>query len=359
MGRQSPSVDVRAAAGYPFFAMRWVARALSVLIVIGVLAVGGGYVWIEQTANTSRDPTAVERPVEFRVQKGATPNQLGRELEAEKLISSALVWKVYVRLHGGGTPKAGRHMLHAGMTIPELIKALGETPLSDDIPLTMVEGWRLVDADEILSAAGAFKSGEYLRAAQNPQRFQIPFPFEGKTLEGYLYPETYMVPPGPVDVEKLIQRQLEKFHEKFYLPHRQEIEASGRTLHQLTILASMLEREEPVPALRPKVAGVMYNRLNSNTPLGIDATSRYLLPQWNDRKAFIKNLENPNEPYNTRKKAGLPPGPIGAPSLPSLLAALRPEKSQYWYYLHDSNRQIHFSRTAAEHEAKRTKYNVR
>ncbi|MCK6549951.1 endolytic transglycosylase MltG, partial [Myxococcota bacterium] len=118
------------------------------------------------------------------------------------------------------------------------------------------------------------------------------------------------------------------------------------------------EREEPTPSLRPQVAGVLYRRLDAKTPLGVDATSRYKLAEWNDRKSFLVALRDPADTYNTRLRAGLPPGPIGAPAIESLMAALRPEKSEYWYYLHDADRNIHFSRTAEEHEAARRKYNV-
>ena len=110
--------------------------------------------------------------------------------------------------------------------------------------------------------------------------------------------------------------------------------------------------------MRPAVADVMYKRLDKGTPLGIDATSRFTLENWNDRRAFLKKLRDPNDLYNTRLRPGLPPGPIGAPSIESLIAALRPEKNPYWYYLHDAKQRIHFARTAAEHEANRKRYNV-
>jgi UPF0755 protein len=124
------------------------------------------------------------------------------------------------------------------------------------------------------------------------------------------------------------------------------------------IMASLLEREEPRPELRPQVAGVLYNRLDHSMPLGVDATSRFKLDDWNDRAAFLKMLRDLDDPYNTRQRAGLPPGPIGAPGLASLVAALRPEPTPYWYYLHDRNAVIHFARTLKEHEANRRKYDV-
>jgi UPF0755 protein len=339
--------------------MRVVKRVLIVLVLLGVLGIAGAWVWLDRAANTPVDPQGESKPTEFLVQKGRALRQLGPELEAAGLINSAFVFKQYLRVHRGlPAPKAGRHAVHPGMTVPELIGVLSNNPLPDDVPLTIVEGSRLVDTDAFLAVNKFIERGEYLRAANEPSRFKLRFPFDAKNLEGYLFPETYAVPAGKLDVHQLIQRQLDAFADRFYLPNRGEIEQSGRSLHQIVIVASMLEREEPDPPTRPKVAGVMYKRLDSNIALGIDATSRYQLVDWNDRRTFLAALRDENEPYNTRLRAGLPPGPIGAPSLPSLMGALRPEKSPYLYYLHDAQRRIHFARTAAEHEENRRKYNV-
>lgn len=332
-------------------------RILAVLFVLGILALGGAYAYYDKSVSTPVDASA--QPFELEVKKGATLNTVGRELEERGLIRDANLWRIYLKLHQGApSPKAGRHEVSASMNVPQLIEALAAAPIPDDVPLTMVEGWRLVDADAALAEKGLIEAGEYIAAASDPSRFTVGFPAPPKTLEGYLLPETYMVPPGKLDVNLLIQRQLEAFERRFVKPHADEIAKSGRTLDDLVKLASLLEREEPVPETRPKVAGVMYNRLDSNTPLGVDATSRYTLVNWNERKPFLAKLRDPDDPYNTRLKAGLPPTAIGAASLPSLLAALRPEESKFWYYLHDSDRNIHFARTADEHEANRKKYNV-
>jgi UPF0755 protein len=164
--------------------------------------------------------------------------------------------------------------------------------------------------------------------------------------------------PDGFSVEELIQRQLDAFAARFYDANRDEIARSGRSLNDLVVMASMLEREEPVPAQRPLVAGILWKRIDKGFPLGVDATSRYELAEWNDRKEFLKHLRDQKDPWNTRYNPGLPPGPIGAPTVESLLAALRPEKSEFWYYLHDAKKKLHPSRNAQEHEALRAKYQV-
>jgi len=177
-------------------------------------------------------------------------------------------------------------------------------------------------------------------------------------LEGYLYPETYGVVPLSFTVDGLLQRQLDTFAARIWTPFEAEIKKSGRTLHELVTMASLLEREEPTPAQRPLVAGILWKRVDAKVPLGVDATSRYELAHWNDRAAFLKKLRDVNDVWNTRHKPGLPPGPIGAPTVASFLAALRPVTSDNWYYLHDAQRVLHPSRNAQEHEALRAKYNV-
>lgn len=334
-------------------------HVLGALLVVAAAGAAGAYAWFDRATQTPVDPAGAEKARELTVPKGATTAQVARLLEQEGLIRDARLMRLYLRLNPGApSPKAGRHLVHPGMNVPELIRALAQNPIPDDVPLTLVEGWRLRDADAFLTSRGLIEAGEYQRAAEDPSRFQIPFPFDGKDLEGYLYPETYMVPPGKLDVARLIQRQLDAFHQRFSGPYLEEIQKTGRSLSDVVIMASLLEREEPDPALRPQVAGVLFKRLDARTPLGVDATSRYTITDWNDRRAFLKMLRDPADPYNTRLKVGLPPGPIGAPSLPSLVSALRPVPSEYWYYLHDSERRIHFGRTAQEHEANRRRYNV-
>lgn len=339
--------------------MRKALAILGVLVGLGLVAAGGGWVYLQGQLDAPAD--AAGKPVVFTVDKGDTLTKVGAKLAAKGIIADPQLWRLHLKLRPGApSPKAGRHEVSAAMTMAQILTRLSETPLSEDVPLTMVEGWRLRDADAALAAKGLIEAGAYLKATQAPSRFEIPFELpEGTTsLEGYLLPETYAVPKGKLDVDKLVQRQLDAFQKRFVEPHADEIAKSKRSLADLVIMASMLEREEPKPAVRPKVAGVLYNRVDANTPLGVDATSRYTLENWNERRPFLKKLRDPKDPYNTRLKAGLPPTAIGAPSLPSLLAALRPEKSKYWYYLHDADQNIHFAVDAAGHEANRKRYNV-
>jgi UPF0755 protein len=338
-------------------------KALLLLLVLAVLlgaAVGGGLIWLEDRLATPVAPGDTAT-VEFAVPKGATARALGPLLADAGLIEEPWLWRIFLWQRGKLDAKAGRHALSRGMTLDQLATALEGTPLPEDQPFAIVEGWRLRDIDAALAAKSWIQPGDYVKAASEPSRFQAPFALPkgpGRTLEGYLYPETYRVVPGSLDLHALIQRQLDLFVERVYSPHRAEVEAGKRTLDQLVIMASLLEREEPVPEQRPLVAGILWKRLDRGFPLGVDATSRYQLPEWNDRQAFLARLRDERDPWNTRVKKGLPPGPIGAATAASFQAALAPAKSDYLYYLHDGERRLHPARDGAEHEANRKRFGV-
>ncbi len=325
------------------------------LVLVAAAGAVGAWAWVE---NAGTGPLIKEDLV-FEVPKGASGPKLPKLLHEAHLLDDVMPAQIYLKLHPA-FPKFGKHQLTKGMSLTQVTEALAGTPIPDDVAVTVIEGWRLVDTDTDLASwtPPLAPKGAYIAAASDPKRFKIPFTFTAPDLEGYLFPETYMVPATGFEPERLIQRQLDSFNAKFAAPYADEISKSGHTLHELVIVASMLEREEPNPQNRPTIAGIIYKRLTRKFPLGIDATSRYPLVDWNDRGKFLARLRDPNDPYNTRSRLGLPFGPIGSPTLASLLAALRPTASEWLYYLHDKNHDVHFAKNAEEHEANRKQFDI-
>jgi UPF0755 protein len=295
-----------------------------------------------------------EAPFEFVVPAGASAQGLSDELAAAGLVPSEWEWRLFLRNADASCLKAGRFEVRRALSLNALLATLCGPPLADDVPFTVVEGWRIRDIDAALAANGWITAGAYTALAEN-KSVDLPFPVESPTLEGYLYPETYSVDAHPFDPKKLIERQLRTFDARFRSLHE---DLGTRTLHEIVVMASMLEREEPNQAQRPLVAGILWKRIDAGTPLGVDATSRYPLVSWNDRGAFLARLRDPEDRYNSRLRKGLPPTAIGNPTLGSLEAALAPVASEYWYYLHDARQQLHPARNAAEHEANRKTYDV-
>lgn len=291
----------------------------------------------------------------FEVPAGATARGLGDALAQQGLVPSASQWQWFLRLGADGSCiKAGRHKLNRSMNAKDLLAALCGAPVPKDEPFTVVEGWRVRDIDAALAEKGWIKPGAYIAATSDVSVYKAPFPLT--TLEGYLYPETYKVEPDRFDVKVLVQRQLDTFTDRFWTPYHEKL--GNRNLPEIVVMASLVEKEEPNPDNRPLVAGILWKRIESNWNLGVDATSRYSLDDWNDREAFLKKLRDPDDPYNTRLRPGLPPSAIGNPGLEALVAAANPKASEYWYYLHDANKSLHPAKNVAEHEANRRRYNV-
>lgn len=304
--------------------------------------------------------TGDAEPFEFEVPKGATAGGLGPRLAEAGLVPGGLLpaemqWKLFLRQRDASCLKAGTFEVHREMSLNELVDTLCGPPLADDVPFTVVEGWRIREIDAALAAAGLIEAGAYAQLASS-KKVDAPFTIESPTLEGYLYPETYMVSPGRFSAKAFIERQLHTFNDRFLSQHADGL--GDRSLHEVVVMASMLEREEPKPAERPLVAGILWKRIDNGWQLGVDATSRYTIEDWNDRRAFLKQLRDPADPYNTRIHKGLPPTAIGNPSDVSLGAAISPVPSEYWFYLHDAEQNLHPARNADEHEANRRKYNV-
>ena len=314
--------------------------------------------------NVAADPTDTTEFI-FTVPKGSNARKIGGPLQEIGVINDADDFTTYVKLSKQGSCiKAGRFPLNRSMTPEKILSTLCGTPMSNDKPFTILEGWRIREIDAALAKEGWIKAGEYKTLAEDPSLFSTPYALPKETLEGYLYPETYMLTPDRFDCKKFIQRQLDMLTETFYTPNKDGIQKSNRSMHELVIMASMLEREEPKIENRPMVAGILWKRLDEPCPskhpctLGVDATSHYTLEDWNDRKGLLRNLKNTKDPYNTRLREGLPPTAIGSPSIDSLKASLNPKSSVYWYYLHDSKQILRPARNGREHERNRRKYNV-
>jgi UPF0755 protein len=182
---------------------------------------------------------------------------------------------------------------------------------------------------------------------------------EAKTLEGYMYPSTYDIPPG-TQPQAIIKTMVDQFRKVWKPEWTERARSIGRTPHQIVTIASLIETETGVPAERPIVASVIYNRLSKSVPLGIDQTNVYIAKmegRW-DGTINRSDLEV-DSPYNTRKRAGLPPGPISSVSAASIEAALSPAQTNYIYYVRNVqlNDGSHwFYASAAEFERGKAEY---
>jgi UPF0755 protein len=163
---------------------------------------------------------------------------------------------------------------------------------------------------------------------------------KARPLEGFLFPATYDF-TAQTTSRQLVANQLKAFQENWSQLDLRYARSKHLTPYDVLIIASMVEKETLAPDERRKVAAVIYNRLHARMPLGIDATIRYGLHIPPTKSIRVSQLQSDN-PYNTRKFAGLPPTPIGNPGLASLQAAAHPAKVDYLYFVRKPDKVHHF-----------------
>ena len=293
-------------------------------------------------------PTGAQGTFVLIVYRGDTFDQVKSELEKQGLIRSRFWFERLARWRGlPGKLRAGIYRIPTPISLWRLTKWLAETK-PELIRLTIWEGMIAKEIAERIEQLGLGKAEKFIEIVQNPQgTVMLPFDWQGD-LEGLLFPATYHVPPLRSGNEAyLVQLMVDAFVERFWKPHRDEIEKSPFTLRQLVTIASMVQWEVKMDEERPIVAGVIVNRLKRGMKLEIDATVLYALGQ-RKRRVLYRDLKV-DSPYNTYRYSGLPPGPICSPGLPSLLAALRPAKVPYLYYVARGDGYHTFSTTYEEH----------
>jgi len=315
----------------------------SFLIAFGlVLSVLGGalfYVW-----NGLRPVATSANPIQITIESGMRAKKVAEVLEENGLIRSASLFSGWLKLEGEGSRfQAGVYELTPGMTRDEIVAKLnmGDIVAAATIRFTIPEGFTVEQIAARLAETAEIDKAKFLEAADKPDQltgsvWTSTLPVDKSMrypLEGYLFPETYEMKRGSTEAD-IINRMLSELDHKLdQLPDDWQIvlEERGLTVHQLLTIASLVEREVVVDEERAMVSSVIQNRLNKKMPLQIDATIQYLLDKQKER--LLEGDLKVVSPYNTYLNPGLPPGPIAAPSLKSIEAALYPEQTDYLYYV--------------------------
>jgi UPF0755 protein len=172
-------------------------------------------------------------------------------------------------------------------------------------------------------------------------------------LEGYLFPDTYEIDKN-LNLEDIIFRMLYNFEDKVDFSLREEIKAQDKNLFEIMIMASLLEKEVSDSEDKKIVSGILWKRLEEGMALQVDATIIYLTGKKTTRVSLSDTKID--SPYNTYKYRGLPPAPITNPGLDSILAAIYPEDSSFWFYLSTPQGETIFSETLEEHNIAKNKY---
>jgi UPF0755 protein len=235
----------------------------------------------------------------------------------------------------------------SGDDAPEAVPvATGAEP--PPMPLTIPEGLRREDIAALVEEETELSGDAYLEATAPSRRgARLAGTDEETSLEGFLFPATYQIGTRTT-VADLVDAQVEAYRARAADIDYSYARSRNLTPYDVLILASMIEREVQVPAERPLVASVMYNRLRLGMRLDIDATVQYALGSW--KPELTASDLRTDSPYNTRRYGGLPPGPISNPGESSLRAAARPSATDFIYYVArgDGTGRHYFSSNAAE-----------
>ncbi|TME54711.1 MAG: endolytic transglycosylase MltG [Chloroflexi bacterium] len=325
-------------------------KLVSALVVIALLGLGTSRALDWWNFNLNTPVSQSSQQVVFHIDQGELANQISEDLYTQRLIRDRNAFDLYVRLTNAG-PKfeAGTFLLNRNMSMVQIINAL-EHGRPDQIVVTIPEGFPLKFQAQYVEKSGIGTAADYLTAAKDPSLGALYDFLSSRPagadppLEGYLFPDTYLVDKS-VGMKELVKAQLNQFGNVFSPALRQQASQptaarSAETVEAIVILASMVEREANKDSDRGNVCSVYYNRLKIGMPLGVDGTLLYALGRLTPEPTYAE-LQT-NTPYNTRKHAGLPPGPISNPGKAALLACINPPETKYLYYFTDPQGTTHF-----------------
>ena len=284
--------------------------------------------------------------VNFDIPTGSNSRTIAKRLAAEKLIRSEYAFRLLVRHREiGRRLQAGTYTLRRNMSLSDILDAFekGQVTL---VSWTVPEGLTMGAIAELWETTGFGTATAFQEAAEADgllERYGIP---EDKTVEGYLFPNTYKFAKGTT-VEKVVEMMLGEFEKRWIETFDAEARNLELTRHEIVTLASIVEKEARSASERPRISSVFHNRRKRNWRLQADPTVLYALG--NPERLLTKADLGVDSPYNTYKYKGLPPGPIANPGIDSIMAALRPEKTDYLYFVAVGEGKHHFSKTLSEH----------
>ncbi|WP_051564657.1 endolytic transglycosylase MltG [Desulfovermiculus halophilus] len=296
--------------------------------------------------------------VHIRIQPGQSLAQITDELRANKVIARPKLFRLLAVCSGLSTNiQAGEFEVDTGWSRLHILRTLARGPQVLHT-LRIPEGLTWWQTADIVGQSG-LTSYDAFNAAIHDQDILKEFNIPADSAEGYLFPETYHLPrPADRDAEPIVRLMLREFSTKVQTLWP-ESSPDPKRIHDLVILASLVEKETGRPDERRTVAGVFANRLQRGMRLQCDSSIIYGLGQSFDGNLTRSHLRDQGNAYNTYTHAGLPPGPICSPGLASLQAAKNPEQHNYLYFVSKGDGSHHFSRTLTEHNRAVRRYQLR
>ncbi|KGN02969.1 aminodeoxychorismate lyase [Clostridium novyi A str. 4570] len=288
------------------------------------------------------------------VAKGDSLSNVINKLHKEGYIKRPNVIKLYINIRRIDTTiKQGKYNINTNISIDRFIKILNQGFDDEIVKVTIPEGYNVEDIGKLLEDKGIITKEQFIKSCKN---YKLPqYVKQNKntkySLEGYLFPDTYRFKKG-VSGNEIIKDMLEQF--KLVINDIEKKNNKINNLHEILTKASIIEKEARSEEDRFKISSVIDNRIQKQMKLQVDATVLYSLGE-HKKRLYYKDL-NINSPYNTYKVKGLPPGPICNPGKPSIIAALKPQKTDYLYYVLENNKGHYFTKDYKEFLVAKERY---
>lgn len=337
--------------------VRWTLIVSGVFLGLAAVSAVVGQAVLEKQSNTPLSGDTTEKV--FVLDRGDSLRAIGERLEREGLINSAMVFYIYGRFERKADRqlRVGEYGLSASMTPHEILERLVKGQVLS-YKVTVPEGLTIREIAPLFAANGLFKPDEIIAVASNPE-FASSLGIKAKTVEGYLYPDTYTLQRG-MSAKDLVKTMVSMAELKLTNARRARGRELGLDPHQVLTLASIIEKETGAPEERPIISAVFHNRLRRGMRLQTDPTVIYAhyvaTGEWleNIRRVHLEA----DHPYNTYTREGLPPGPIASPGEAAIDAALYPAQSDALFFVSKNDGTHVFCPTLECHEAAVQKWQV-
>ena len=294
---------------------------------------------------------------EVVIPRGGSAREIAINLKENKIVRNVDEFLFVLKISGREKKlQSGSYTLYQYKNPLYVINELSHGRPSD-IQVTIPEGLTINETADILSASGIVNKKDIVTLCYDPE-FIAAQGLEGKSLEGYLFPDTYAFNEQQSDTSVLIT-MIGNFKK-----YREQLGIKDDSLLFVLTLASLVEREAKLAEERPVIARVFLNRLKANKPLESCATVLYAMKskdyeKYHQKQKLTENDLRFDSPYNTYLNTGLPPGPICSPGSNSIRAVLHPSKDNYMYFVATGDGSHQFSMTYKEHLAAKEKYRVK
>lgn len=333
------------------YGFKWLILFIAAVLLIGVSVYAGIVLSDSKGINIASD-------TEITVDSGDGSAAVAQKLYNKGIIKYPFIFRMQSKLGGyDGKYLPGNAVITDGMSYNDILKLMIST-IRNDKKITIPEGFTIAQIKARLSEEGLINEAEFDKAL-NPDDYDYRFlknlPERKNKLEGYLFPSTYFI-SEEMSEHEIIDMMLREFDTQFKAEYYDRAEQMNLTVDQVITMASIIQGETDSETERAKVAGVFYNRINSDMNLQSCATVQYIL---GERKAVLSVADTQiNSPYNTYINSGFPIGPICNPETACIEAALYPEETDAFYFVQGSDGKHIFSKTYEEHEKAMKENNV-